>query len=184
MGLTHPFQPDKKHLQVTQLSTNGGRDHCAAMLGSQCSNGSLPGGPAGRAASPPKSAALAVAMHPKIKARLPLLPSLKVLSPAPGAPVGQRCSEQSHRAPWIPEQGTAAALKGEYSSLYPACETQNSDCCLGWQKTQSLLPNWPTKPFCKGPGSFTLLMAPSIKELKALLFEPRRPEAYLKKMYI
>lgn len=121
---------------------------------------------------------------PKSKPDFPLLPSLKVLSPAPGAPVGQHCSEQRHRAPWIPEQGTAAALKGEYSSLYPACETQNSDCCLGWQKTQSLLPNWPTKPFCKGPGSFTLLMAPSIKELKALLFEPRRPEAYLKKMYI
>lgn len=68
--------------------------------------------------------------------------------------------------------------------LYPACETQNSDCCLGWQGTQSLLPNWPTKPFCSGPELIHTPHGTSYKELKALLLEPRRPEAYLKKMYI
>jgi len=45
-------------------------------------------------------------------------------------------------------------LKREYRlSLFPSCKRhrQNSGCCLGWQKIQSLLPNWPREPFCNRP---------------------------------
>lgn len=130
----------------------------------RCTKGSLPEGPAGGTASPPKFASvrarLAGGIHPKMKPRLCSLPSLKVLcfcSRSPCEP-GQLCSRQSHqsgsdwRVPLDPSAGHyRSSEKRIQLCLYPACETQNSDCCLGWQKTQSLLPNWPTKLFCNGP---------------------------------
>lgn len=158
MGLTHPLQPNQHQpLQVIQPGS------APDVRAQRSTKGSLPEHPAGGTASSPKFASLraglAVGMHPKIKARLSFLLCFKVLcscSRNPREP-GQHCSK-SHQSgsDWMVPLGPSA---GHYWSsekriqlpLYPACETQNSDCCLGWQKPQSLLPNWPTKPFCNGP---------------------------------
>lgn len=109
-----------------------------------------PGDPAWPSSSTKGSqpAGLALALHPKIKARLPFSPSPKVLSScsrSPGEP-GQQCSEAPEwfclEAALDPSAGHHwSSEKRIQLSLYPACETQDSGCCLGWQKTP--------KPFAK-----------------------------------
>lgn len=158
-----------------------------------CTRGSLPEGPAGGTASPPQPAAagagLARGVHPKIKARLPFFHSpFRFCPPAPGAPVSQASPAQScHQSgsDWSPRQGTTGALKREYSSLFILHVRHRTQTAV-WvgKKPKAFCQTGQQSCSAPAPGSFTLLMAQSIKELKALLFEPRRPEAYLKKIYI